>query len=82
MGESVNEKLEFLLEENILVCISAISILLSIFFNVYFTLWGGIFLYIIDNILKRSLMKSKKKNKLENGQCKIIDFDFIEKKIK
>lgn len=82
MDESIKEKLKFLLEENVLVCISVISILLSIFFNVYFILWGGIFLYIIDNILKRILINGKKKNKLENSQCKIIDFDFVEKKIK
>lgn len=80
MDESKKEKLEFLLEENVLACISVISILLSIFFNVCFILWGGVFLYIIENILKRNLIK--KKNKMKNGQCKVIDFDLIEKKFK
>ncbi|MFR5266756.1 hypothetical protein [Clostridium sp.] len=82
MDESKKEKLEFLLEENVLACISVISILLSIFFNVCFILWGGVFLYIIENILKRNLIKKKKKNKMKNGQCKVIDFDLIEKKFK
>lgn len=84
MEKSLKEKCLFLIEERVVSSFAIMIILLSILLNNIIILWIGILVYILEILLNKYFFKFKKiskKNK-EKSECKVIDFDFKEKKIK
>lgn len=82
MDKSIKEKLVFLVKENILIAVSVVIILISIFSNITLLIWVGIAVYIFDIIFKKYILKLNKKKNQEKKEGKVINFDFIDKKIK
>lgn len=82
MNKSIKEKLVFLVKENLIIAVSAIIILISIFSNITLLIWVGVAVYIFDIILKNYILKLNKKKNQEKKEGKVIKFDFIDKKIK
>lgn len=82
MNKSIKEKLVFLVKKNLIIAVSAIIILISIFSNITLLIWVGVAVYIFDIILKNYILKLNKKKNQEKKEGKVIKFDFIDKKIK